>query len=68
MSLGEVITFGEWWICTRYLTWDLSFSDASSYDNRDTNGCYRCPREKVQTNGLKMNWWKVIYVANNVAY
>lgn len=35
--------------------WDLwLFPDATSYHNRDTNGSYRCPREKVQTDGLKL--------------
>lgn len=29
------------------------FTGATSYDNRDTIGSYRCWREKIQTNGLK---------------
>lgn len=28
-------------------------SDASPHNNRDTNGSYRCPREKIQTHELK---------------
>lgn len=57
-------TFGELWFMNvkwTSLTWDLSFSDASSYHNRDTNGSYRCCRKKVQTNGLKLIDEKLCY-------
>lgn len=30
------------------------FSDAAPHNHRDTNGGYRCAREKIQTHGLNL--------------